>query len=393
MIEPQTYPEVRRGPNAPPEPPYDVTAWSLGMLLGVQTTFAKEALPASLKMTKVDGPAPAAGEISGNGSRFAFDYNGPDTAVAINRLLKSGARVEFDGPSHVAVSGITKPAMEQIAKNLGLSVKASDLKTRSSELKADNGVLRAPRVAMYQPWTGGNMDEGWTRWVLEQYEFNLTSIHNADVRAGRLRQKFDAIILADQDPRSIVEGFDAPQIREEYRGGIGDAGVESLKQFVADGGTLIAMGNACGLAIEKLPIPVRDLKKGVPRDQHFAPGAILRVEVDTQHPIGYGVAPQTFGFYINSPFFSIVEGFASQKTSVVARFPNTNVLASGWLKGEELMAGRAAVVSIDMRPGRVVLFGLRPQHRAQTHATFPMLFNALYLSATGAVVRAPATEQ
>ena len=146
----------------------------------------------------------------------------------------------------------------------------------------------------------------------------------------------------------------------------------------AEGGTLVAMGNACDLAIERLPIPVRNLKKGLTRDQHFAPGAILKLEVDVQHPLGYGVASDTYGFYINSPFFSIVEGFASQKTSVVARYPNTNVIASGWLKGEELMAGRAAVVSIDMNPGRVVLFGLRPQHRAQTHATFPMIFDAMY---------------
>jgi hypothetical protein len=143
------------------------------------------------------------------------------------------------------------------------------------------------------------------------------------------------------------------------------------------------MGNACDLAIEHLPIPVRNLKRGLTRDQHFAPGAILNLEVDAQHPIGYGVASDTHGFYINSPFFSIVEGFASQKTTVVARYPNNNVIASGWLKGEELMAGRAAVVSIDMNPGTIVLFGLRPQHRAQTHATFPLLFNALYMSALG----------
>jgi hypothetical protein len=399
MIEVQTYPEVRRGPNAPPEPPYDVTAWSLGMLLGVQTTFVKEALPGGLKMTKIDGLPPTAGDVTGSGTRFAFDYKGPDTALAINRLLKSGAHVEFDGPSHV-VTTAPRATVEQLARQLGLTVKASEasrtknLEPRTGNLEPGTWNLTAPRVAMYQPWTGGNMDEGWTRWVLEQYEFNLTSIHNADIRGGKLRQKFDAIILADQDPRSIVEGFDAPAIRPEYRGGIGDEGVDNLKQFVADGGTLVAMGNACDLAIEKLPIPVRDLKKGVPRDQHFAPGAILRVEVDTQNPIGYGVSADTYGFYINSPFFSIVEGFASQKTSVIARYPNMNVLASGWLKGEELMAGRAAVVSIDMRPGRVVLFGLRPQHRAQTHATFPMLFNALYLSATGPAVKTtPPTEQ
>ena len=124
---------------------------------------------------------------------------------------------------------------------------------------------------MYQPWTGGNMDEGWTRWVLEHYEFNLTSIHNADVRAGKLRQKFDAIIVADQNPRDILDGYDAPAIRPEYRGGIGEEGLNNLKQFVADGGTLVTMGNACDLAIEKLPIPVRNLKKGLTRDQHFAP--------------------------------------------------------------------------------------------------------------------------
>jgi hypothetical protein len=246
---------------------------------------------------------------------------------------------------------------------------------------------------MYQPWTGGNMDEGWTRWVLEQYEFNLTPIHNADIRAGKLRQKFDAIILADQDARSIVDGYDSNVIRPEYRGGIGDAGVEHLKEFVADGGTLVTMGNACDLAIERLPIPVRNLKKGLTREQHFAPGAILKIEVDVQHPLGYAMAPATFGFYINSPFFSIVEGFASQRTTVVARYPNTDVIASGWLKGEDLMAGRAAVVSIEMNPGRVVLFGLRPQHRAQTHATFPMLFNALYLSAIADAPGKTATDQ
>jgi hypothetical protein len=388
MLEKQTYPEVRRSPTSAPEPPYDVTAWSLGMLLGVETVFVKNTLPA-IKMTKVDGLSKITGDVTGAGTRFGFDYKGADSAIAINRLLKDGARVSFDGPSHVAVSGIARSKLEQVAKDFGLWVKATvEPKTKSVEPRTANRepgdvAFHSPRVAMYQPWTGGNMDEGWTRWVLEQYEFNLTPIHNADIRAGKLRQRFDTIIIADQDPRAIIEGYDASQIRPEYRGGIGEIGVDQLKQFVAGGGTLITMGNACDLAIEKLPIPVRNLKKGLTRDQHFAPGAILKIEVDTQHPIGYGVAADTFGFYVNSPFFQLTEGFNSQRSSVVARYPNTNVVASGWLKGEELMAGRAAVVSIDMNPGRVVLFGLRPQHRAQTHATFPLLFNALYLSAPG----------
>jgi hypothetical protein len=377
MLEKQTYPDVRRSPTSPPEPPYDVTAWSLGMLLGVNVDFSKSEAPEGLDMKILkDAPKPA-GDVKGTGSRFEFDYKGPDTVAAINALLKSGAKVAFDAPSHVVVTAAARKQMESVASQYGLAVTATDAAPHGGAPTA----IHAPRIGMYQPWTGGNMDEGWTRWVLEQYGFASTPLHNADIRAGHLRDRFDAVILADQNTRAIIDGASGAGIRPEYRGGIGDDGVDSLKQFVAEGGTLITMGNACDLAIDKLPIPVRNLKKGLSREQHFAPGAILNVEVDNQSVLGYGVSSDTYGFYVNSPFFSVVEGFASQRTSVVARYPNTNVIASGWLKGEDLMAGRAAVVSIDMNPGRVVLFGLRPQHRAQTHATFPLLFNALYLSA------------
>jgi hypothetical protein len=143
----------------------------------------------------------------------------------------------------------------------------------------------------------------------------------------------------------------------------------------------VALGQASDLVIEKMPVGVKNLKGTLSRDQHFAPGAVLNLQVDTAHPVGRGVAADTFGFYINSPFFQLTEGFASQKVSVVARYPNTGVNASGWLRGEDLMFGRAAVVSIETNPGRIVLFGIRPQHRAQTHATLPLLFNALYWSA------------
>jgi glutamine amidotransferase-like uncharacterized protein len=128
---------------------------------------------------------------------------------------------------------------------------------------------------------------------------------------------------------------------------------------------------------------VKELKHTLTRDQQFAPGTIVNLQVDTTHPIGYGVAPETYGFYINSPFFALTEGFSSQKVAVVARYPNAGVNASGWLRGEDYMLGRAAVVAIEMNPGRVVLFGIRPQHRAQTHATFLLLFNAIYWSAEG----------
>ena len=386
MLEKQTYPEVRRGgPNSPPDPPYDVTSWSLGMLLGVDVTFVKKPIGEGVRLTKVNDEPKIAGAVTGAGKHFVFDYTGPDGATAINRLLKDGARVNLvqtqdasGQHSRIEVTGATPKLMQTIASSVGLQIRADDKLAAPGSGKSI--ALKAPRLALYQPWSG-NMDEGWTRWVIEQYEFPYTSVHNAEIRAGKLRDKFDVILFADQQPTSIIRGTEAASVRPEYRGGIGEEGVKALKAFVAQGGTLVMLGNACDFAIDQFPLPVKNLKRGLSRDQQFAPGTIMRIQVDTAHPMGSGMDANTYGFYINSPFFGLTEGFASQKTAVIARYPNADLVASGWLKGEELMTGRAAVVSVDLAPGRIVLFGLRPQHRAQTQATFPLLFNAIFLSA------------
>jgi len=395
LLEKQTYPEVRRSPSAPPEPPYDVTAWSLGMQMGVETTFVKKPLPNTAKLSKLGTAPKPAGEVRGDGNRFGFDYTGADSAAAINRLLKGGVQTDIvllsaNEKPRVSGAGAPRELLQTFARDFGLVIQttpATSGKPGKSATLPDKSLplsilrLRTPRLGLYQPWTA-NMDEGWTRWVLEQYEFPYTTVHNADIKVGKLREKFDAIVLPDQQPRDILNGYDFKTVREEYRGGIGDAGLDALLQFVREGGTLIAMGASCDLVIDKFPIPVRNLKRGLTRDQHFAPGTIVRIQVDNTHPLGLGMPSETYGFYNNSPFFALVEGFSSQRASVVARYPNSDVVASGWLKGEELMAGRAAVVSIEMNPGRIVLFGLRPQHRAQTHTTFPLLFNALYRAAS-----------
>lgn len=400
LLEKQTYPEVRRTPTAPPEPPYDVTAWSLGMQMGVETLFSGQPVPETAHLSRLEGAPRRKGQVSGTGLEFVFDYRGADAARAINRLLKQGAMVqwsrEMTDPSAaigIRFSGISQAAAEALAEDIGLSVRAlentpltgrktSRLPAGGQTKAADTRtymVQKSPRIGFYQPWTA-SMDEGWTRWVLEQYEFPYTSLHNDAFRAGKLREKHDVILLADQQPQSILEGNSFRTVRPEYRGGIGAEGVQALREFVRQGGTLVALGASCDLIIDKFPIAVRNLKRGLNRDQHFAPGTILRLQVDTTHSVGFGMPAETYGFYNNSPFFTLVEGFASQKASVVARYPNADLVASGWLRGEEHMAGRAAVVSVEMNPGRIVLFGLRPQHRAQTHATFPLLFNALFMA-------------
>ncbi|HEY3380764.1 MAG TPA: M14 metallopeptidase family protein [Vicinamibacterales bacterium] len=392
LLEKQTYPEVRRTPSSPPEPPYDVTAWSLGMLMGADTVFVKKPVPESARLTQLDRAPVLAGAVTGTGARFVFENRGPDVAIVVNRLLKDGARVAFerDGTGQpgaggvaacgrVVVTGTTRPRIDKLANDFGLQVRAVEASKDAVGVKTAAIVVKAPRVGLYQSWTA-NMDEGWTRWVLEQWEFAPRTLHNTDIKSGRLHERFDVLVLADQQPRDILEGNDSKAVRPEYRGGIGDEGMQALKAFVADGGTLVMLGASTDLGIQKWPIPVRNLKRGLTRDQHFAPGTILRVQVDTASPLGIGMPADTFGFYNNSPFFEVSDGFASQRATVVARYPNTDLVASGWLKGEESMAGRAAIVQVEMNPGQLVLFGLRPQHRAQTQATFPLLFNALYMA-------------
>lgn len=382
LLEKQTYPEVRRAPNAPPEAPYDVSAWSLGMQFGVKTVFARTPLPLDLKLAPVDGKPAFVLSAEKSGTSMRFAYTGAESAVVVNRLLKDGAKVSISKP---AMPGA--PAMVEVSAKpeawttatAGFKVSIANASAAAHEIGT---AMHPPRVGLYQSYTA-NMDEGWTRWVLEQYEFPYTSLHNADIQAGKLREKYDAIILPDARTRDILEGNNFAATVPEFKGGIGDAGLQALKDFVNHGGTLIALGEASNLLVDKWPLPVKELKRTLTREQHYAPGTIVNLQVDTTHPIGLGSAADTYGYYINSPFFQLTEGFSSQKVSVVARYPNSGAKASGWLRGEDLMLGRAAVVAVEMNPGKLVLFGIRPQHRAQAHATLPLLFNALYWSAEG----------
>ena len=393
LLEVQTYPDAPHGQTASADPSYDVTAWTLGMQLGVRTEFVAEPLPPSLPLTRLTVAPTVAGDVRGTGTHYAFSYGGADSAIAVNRLLDEGARVVLDTTptgARALVTGAARTNLDSVARDLGLHVTAE---ARPSVPNPETAmVLRAPRVALYEPWTGDGIDAGWTRWLLEQYDFHLTIVHNADIRDGRLRNRFDAVVFADQDPQEILAGFGSSGIRPEYRGGIGQTGLAQLQLFVAQGGSLILMGSACDLMIGRLPVPVRDVKTTLSFDEHNAPGTILHIQVDTRHPLGYGMPADTYGFYDNGPFFTVVDGFTPWHTTVVARYPSTGVLASGWLTGADRMAGRAAVVAIEMNPGRLILFGLRPQHRGQTHVTFPLLFNALYLSAVEGAIPASATQ-
>ena len=105
------------------------------------------------------------------------------------------------------------------------------------------------------------MDEGWTRWLLEQYEFSFSNVRDAEVRAGSLGKKFDVLILPSMQTKTLLEGHKKGTIPPQYVGGIGDKGVRSIKRFVAEGGTLVTLNAASLFAVERLGLPVTNVLK------------------------------------------------------------------------------------------------------------------------------------
>jgi hypothetical protein len=267
-----------------------------------------------------------------------------------------------------------------------------DKATGDFSLTAQSGwrELKQPRVALYQPWTG-NMDEGWTRWLFEQVGFAYTTVHNKDVQAGDLRKKFDVIVFADQAAASIENG--QRNMPEEYAGGIGPKGADVLKEFANGGGTLVFLNNASSYAISRLGIQARIVTPAGGRggrggggeaeppaepnrvsgsSEFYSPGSLLNAKIDTRSPLAYGIPADIAIWSEQSPAFET-------QLPVVARYPDSGVLASGWLVGEKVIAGKAALIDAALGSGHVILFGMRPQYRAQSYLTFKMLFNALVL--------------
>ncbi len=231
-----------------------------------------------------------------------------------------------------------------------------------------------------------SMDEGWTRWIFDKFDFQISeiigkpfkyqSITNRDIKANELFSITDTIIFPDQSPNQILNGYPKGAMPDEYTGGIGADGVANLKKFVEAGGTLVFLNRASDFAIEQFNLPVKDVTKGLPRKDFYIPGSILRTEIDTTHPIAKGMPKESIAWFEDSPAFEITD---MTNAKIIARYPSKpeNILLSGWALGAEKLAGKAALVEFKMGKGKIVLFGFRPQYRGQSLATFPLLFNAI----------------
>lgn len=380
LLERQDYPGERTSPSAPPERPYDVTGWMLPAQMGVDVrTIARTFEPPAMSRLSAATIAPAEVWADRRPSYYIVDARGIGGAVAANRLLKAGLKpawltapmelrgYEYKPGSIVVAANKAAPAvLDTIARQLGLRSDGV-----SGKLPQTVRPIGQARIGLYKPWTA-SLDEGWTRWLLEQYEFPFKSIADADIRSGMLASQFDVIILPSENAGRLAGGEPPERVPAEYAGGLGDAGVAALRAFVDAGGTLVCLDQSAAFAVETFRLPVKDLARESP-DAFFVPGSLLRIDVDPAQPIAYGMDAQPAGFFAFSSAYEVT----SPAATVATRYGSNNLLVSGWLEGEQNLVNRAAVVQAKVGAGEIVLFGFPVQHRGQSVATFRLLFNAL----------------
>jgi hypothetical protein len=378
MLEKQTY-LAQRGAGGTIERPYDVTGWTLPLQMGVEAVEVAKKFDANLELVSPVVITPGRFEAGKGAVAWRISHTQNNSFIAVNRLLKAGATVGWapDG-SIVARSREDLTAkMRELSQSLGVDIQAS------SFLPPQVRSLKTPRIGHYQP-PMPSMDEGWTRWLLEQYEFPYHRLTKDEVRAGKLRERFDAILFADIPKQTLVRGVSSEWARPELRGGLGEEGVAVLRDFVREGGTVVAIGSSTLLPVEDFPLPLKNALKGLRPDQFSCPGSILKIFVDPGSPAGYGMQGTASAYFYNDVAFEPAPALGGSTVRVIARYPAGDILASGWIGGEQYLQDRIAAAEVSFGKGRVILLGFKAQNRAQPHGTFKLLFNSLHYSALDA---------
>jgi murein tripeptide amidase MpaA len=230
----------------------------------------------------------------------------------------------------------------------------------------------APRIAMYKSWDEP-MPEGWQRWVFDQHAMPYDTLHDADVQGGALAG-YDVLIFQAQSASSILNGHDPAGMPAPYAGGLATAGADEVRSFVENGGRVIAIEAATDFARELFDLGIENVTADLPNTEFFIPGSILRLELDASSELSEGMRSETSAWYWRS---SMAFDVSDPRVRVAARYGSGDPLLSGWVMGGEYIAGRPAILEADIGAGSLVLFGFQPNYRAQTMATWPLLFNAI----------------
>jgi hypothetical protein len=378
-----------------PNRPYDTTTDTIAEMMGVTVEPVPidldELSPGKNTFSSVTASIQPIGQVAGDGAHgYVIDTRMNASYRAVNQLLAAGCAVgrtnqmlasgkQYFYPGSFIVTDSAGQDLSEIVEQSGVSLYSLD-----TAYEGEIHPLSVPRIGMYRRYWGGNMDEGWTRLVLEQFDFPYQALWDEAIVAGDLNKTYDTIILPNDstammlgEEEQIKQRLNQAPVPEQYQSGIGEAGVKQLKTFVEAGGTLIALNQSCAFVLEKLGLQMTNVVGNLSRKEFFCPGSTLHVNIDIDHTLGYGMPREALALCWDSPVFSINPSYFNDHYHVVASYPMQDVLQSGWLIGEEHLAGHAAMVSVEYGKGRVVLYGFWTQFRAQAHGTFKLLFNAL----------------
>ncbi len=392
MMEIQRYPTVKDGVDGDIVEPYDVAGWTLPLQMGVQyqtvtTKIDSERLQKinesdlrqSEKKTVPSGTYLLSGRENNSwkliNALLAKSANPPP-----QRITMAGAEAKT-GDFLINVSPNNSQLISDIAKNNHIRLENVD----PSNLKALS--MKNPRIGIYQG-DMGNMDEGWTRWVLDQYGFKYRSMKNSTFTNIDLTRHWDVILIPSISREAVIKGYNqgrhqamADVIPPQYRDGIGERGITLLQDFVRKGKTLILLDSAWEIGAKDFSLPLRNQLEGRSSKELFIPGSLLRVKLNTNDPLAWGMPGESVLYFANSPVFrTSPSGKKTIVRHVVARFSDSGPhLLSGYAKGESYLDRGVTAVRFHVDKGQVVLFAGRIQHRSQTNATFKLLFNALFL--------------
>jgi len=419
LLEKQEYPDTQLDPSGETKPPYDIAGWTLPMQMGVSVDFISDDVDVSAE--RIPGPVSApAGEVNGN-ARFGYALSHATNASvkAVNRLLRNGETVFWSNESFrsgrsnydvgtfiIEANGEqTAASVSSLAADLGL-----DFAGLSSRPSVDMSELKLPRVGLYKSYVA-SMDEGWTRWVLEDYGYDLVSLSDQDIRDSDL-SGMHAIIIPHPDARlsfaddvaKILTGHPVGSMPEQYVGGLGLQGALALQNFARDGGSILTFGSGADFAIGQFGLPVRNIVAGASQEAFLVPGSLIRATVDASKPLAYGMDSDIAVSFVRSAAFDVrgqagcVNDLLNQRhcTEItrggrplephtlpaqfdsVVNYASEDLLLSGWARGTEHISNKAAMVEVPLGDGEVIPFGFRPQFRGQPRGTYKLIFNALH---------------
>ena len=384
LFERQVYPAAATGETAAgAHLPYDITGWTLPLQMGVNVDAVSDPLTQAQRsaIVRIDQVKLPETEVTGAGSVFAVSHKPNASFQLVNAALAQGGKVAMASDPVKTSEGMEKGAflVSGLSRSaiVGLVSKFSVDVVSMPSAPAHVIPIKKAKIGLYRPWDP-SIDEGWTRWILENYNYDAKSLYNADIRSSGLRSRYDVIILPDMTSNQLMDGFHTGSIPGQYAGGIEQQGGDNLREFVRAGGTLVAFNQTAASLIPLLSLPVRNVLQGLGNDKFYCAGALLRVETEhPEMPVNYGVPAAPVVMFERGPAFETLPGF---KGAVLAKYAKeTDPLESGMMIHSEVLHDTDAALELAYGDGRILLYGFKPQQRAQAHGTYRYLFNALYL--------------